>query len=150
MHMVDADTIWLAESDDDIRRCFPALKVLRPHLDEAGFLPQVRRQQQAGYCLLGVGQGEGAAVAAAGFRLLEFLAWGRVLYIDDFITLPEARGRGHGGRLLDWMIAKAAALGCAEVHLDSGYQRLDAHRLYLNKGFILACHHFSRKVEQPA
>jgi GNAT superfamily N-acetyltransferase len=148
--MHEPEPIWLAESDDDIRRCFPALKVLRPHLGEAGFVPQVRRQQQAGYCLLGLGGPEGPAMAAAGYRMLEFLAWGRVLYIDDLITLPEARGRGHGGRLLDWLIAEAVARGCDEVHLDSGYQRYDAHRLYLNKGFDLACHHFSRKAVKAA
>lgn len=149
--MTDA-VIWTAESDEDIVRCFPALKVLRPHLEEAAFLPQVRRQQQAGYCLLGLseaGQG-GPALAAAGYRLAEFLAWGRVLYIDDLITLPAARGRGYGGRLLNWLSARAAALGCDEVHLDSGYQRHDAHRLYLNQGFDLACHHFSRKAPGAA
>ena len=140
------EAIWTAESDEDIRRCFAALKVLRPHLDEAALVPQVRRQQAAGYCLLGLGPAEAPALAAAGYRQAEFLAWGRVLYIDDLITRPEARGRGYGGQLLDWLIARAAALGCDEVHLDSGYQRHDAHRLYLNKGFDLGCHHFSRKT----
>jgi GNAT superfamily N-acetyltransferase len=144
------EAIWAAESDKDIRRCFPALKVLRPHLEEAGFVPQVRRQQAAGYCLLGLGPADEPALAAAGYRQAEFLAWGRVLYIDDLITLPEARGRGYGGQLLDWLIERARALGCNEVHLDSGYQRHDAHRLYLNKGFDLGCHHFSRKtVKRP-
>ena len=141
-----ASPIWSAETDDEIRRCFPALKVLRPHLNEATFLPQVRRQQQAGYCLVGINGSQGGAAAVAGYRQLEFLAWGRVLYIDDLITLPEARGQGHGGRLLGWLVARAVDLGCDEVHLDSGYQRYDAHRLYLNKGFDLACHHFSRKA----
>lgn len=142
--------LWVAASDDDLARCFPAVKVLRPHVDEAAFLPQVRRQQQAGYELVAIGAPSAPAVAVAGYRLAEFLAWGRVLYIDDLITLPEARGQGHGGRLLQWLVARAVEHGCDEVHLDSGYQRQAAHRLYLNQGFDLACHHFSRKTVKPA
>ena len=143
-----APAIWIADSDEDIRRCFPALKVLRPHLDAATFLPRVRQQQQAGYVLATIG-GPGDADAVAGFRQAEFLAWGKVLYIDDLITQPAARGKGYGGQLLDWLVARAVASGCDEVHLDSGYQRHDAHRLYLNHSFILACHHFSRKAVLP-
>lgn len=143
-----APTVWLADSDDDISRCFPALKVLRPHLEESAFLAQVRRQQPAGYRLAAIG-GPGAAEAVAGFRLAEFLAWGKVLYVDDLITLPGARGRGYGGQLLEWLAARAVEAGCDEVHLDSGYPRHDAHRLYLNHGFDLACHHFRRKAALP-
>jgi len=87
-----------------------------------------------------------AVVAAAGYRILEFLAWGRVLYIDDLITLPEKRGAGYAGALMDWMIDHAREQRCDEIHLDSGYQRHDAHRLYLNKGLQLGCHHFSMKL----
>lgn len=145
--------LWVAETDDDIARCFAAVRVLRPHVDEAAFVPQVRRQQQAGYVMVAIGApgAPGApALAVAGYRLAEFLAWGRVLYIDDLITLPEARGQGHGGRLLQWLVTRAVEHGCDEVHLDSGYQRQAAHRLYLNQGFDLACHHFSRKAVKPA
>ncbi len=145
----EGPAIWIADSDEDIQRCFAALKVLRPHLEEATFLPRVRRQQQAGYVMAAIG-GPGDADAVAGFRQAEFLAWGQVLYIDDLITLPAARGRGYGGQLLRWLVARAVEAGCAEVHLDSGYQRQDAHRLYLNQGFVLACHHFSRPAVAPA
>ena len=31
---------------------------------------------------------------------------------------------------------------CKQVHLNSGCQRNDAHRLYLNKGFDLVSLHF--------
>jgi GNAT superfamily N-acetyltransferase len=59
------------------------------------------------------------------------LAWGKVLYIDDLITDSETRRSGHGGKLLKWVIEQGKKANCDQVHLDSGPQRHDAHRLYL-------------------
>ncbi len=64
------------------------------------------------------------------------------MYIDDLCSLPSARGKGHGGALLDRAIEIAKLEKCNAVSLDSGYTRNDAHRLYLNKKFQLASHHF--------
>lgn len=82
-------------------------------------------------------------VVVAGFRVATFLAWGRVLYIDDLATHPQRKRAGFGGALLDWLIAEGQRLQCVAVHLDTGHQRHDAHRLYLNKGFVLSSHHMS-------
>jgi hypothetical protein len=38
---------------------------------------------------------------------------------------------------------EAQATGGAELHLDSGYERHDAHRLYLNRGPKPVYHHFT-------
>jgi hypothetical protein len=50
------------------------------------------------------------------------------------------------------LIAEGVRLACDEVHLDTGFSRHDAHRLYLNKGFKLSCHHMSLQLprESPA
>ena len=137
--------ILQATTDTEIGALFPVFKTLRPHLIEAEFASRIRRQQSQGYRLSYLRDSE-TVVAAAGYRVLEFLAWGRVLYVDDLITLPEKRGAGYAGALMDWMIARAREQGCDEIHLDSGYQRHDAHRLYLNKGLQFGCHHFSMKL----
>jgi GNAT superfamily N-acetyltransferase len=88
------------------------------------------------------------AVAVAGFRASRNLSWGHHLYVDDLSTLPEARGRGHAGALLDWVLEEARRLGCEQLHLDSGVglERSDAHRLYLNAGLVISAHHFARLV----
>jgi GNAT superfamily N-acetyltransferase len=128
------------ETDDQIYACFQALLALRPQLSAATLLERVRRQYAQGYRLTAI-QAAGEIPALAGWRMLEFLAWGRVLYIDDLSTLPQSRGLGYGGMLLDWLIEHARAAGCDGVHLDTGYQRHAAHRLYLAKGFVFDCHH---------
>jgi len=134
--------LFLAKTDADIQACYPAFLALRPHLTPQGFLEQVRRQQASGYQILALCH-EGLVKSAAGFRLSEFLAWGKVLYIDDLTTLPEHRGHGFAGALLDWVIEHAKAQQCAAVHLDTGYTRHAAHRTYLRKGFELNSHHMA-------
>lgn len=135
-------TVFHPSSDAELASCFPTFLALRPHLSLDGFLQQVRRQEAQGYRIVATKAG-GLVPSAAGYRFAEFLAWGKVLYIDDLTTLESARGQGHGGALLDWLIAHAREHGCSAVHLDSGYQRHAAHRLYLHKGFVLSSHHLS-------
>jgi hypothetical protein len=42
-------SIKLAESNIQILGCFPVMSQLRPHLDEAKFIEQVRYQMKEGY-----------------------------------------------------------------------------------------------------
>jgi GNAT superfamily N-acetyltransferase len=101
----------------------------------------------AGYRLVGaVVSDREQAVAVAGFRVGDSLAWGRYLYVDDLSTAPEARRQGHGGALLDWLLDEGRRLGCGQLNLDSGTgsERFDAHRLYHKHGLAIYSHHFAR------
>jgi GNAT superfamily N-acetyltransferase len=129
------------------------MRALRPAWDDRD--AWVRRvdevQRPEGYRLLAAFQDGGEeAWAVAGFRAGHSLAWGRFLYVDDLSTLPEARGRGHAGRLLDGVGEEAGRLGCETLHLDSGLgpDRVDAHRLYFNHGLSIVSHHFARAVRR--
>ena len=128
------------------------MRELRPqYVDEGAFVERVDDVQRAeGYRLLGVFEDEAApAVAVAGFRVGHMLAWGRFLYVDDLSTLPEARRRGHGKRLLEWLAQEGQRLGCDQLHLDSGVgpDRIDAHRLYFNSGLEISSYHFARRLD---
>lgn len=139
--------ILKAESFPQIRLCYPVIRQLRPHLtEESSFAQQVERQIAGGYSLVYLEE-EDEVKAAMGFRFLEFLAWGKVLYIDDLITAAAARKRGYASQLLEWAIALAKEAKCDQVHLDSGPRRHDAHRLYLNRGFKIVAHHFSLDLQ---
>jgi GNAT superfamily N-acetyltransferase len=137
----------------DTALAFQAMRALRTELaGEKEFVRRVDRVQRAeGYRLVGVFQeGLPQAIAVAGFRLGHSISWGRYLYVDDLSTVPEARRRGHGRRLLDWLVEEARRLGCEQLHLDSGVtlDRADAHRLYLNAGLVISAHHFARRVDR--
>jgi GNAT superfamily N-acetyltransferase len=140
------EDIRRAVSDAEILACFSVFKELRPHLKEAEIVGRVRRQEQdQGYELVFVEAG-GRPVALAGFRQAEFLAWGRVFYVDDLVTAEASRGAGYGSRLMDWLIAEARRRGCDELHLDSGVHRFSAHRLYHARRLEITSHHFSLRL----
>lgn len=132
-----------ARTDEAIRACYPVFKQLRPHLGPEEFFSQAKRQMAAnGYSIICIAV-DGKVVAAAGYRVAEFLAWGKALYVDDLITDEAERKHGYAGALMDWLMEEARKNGCKEFHLDSGVHRFDAHRLYLNKKMIISSHHFS-------
>ncbi|HUQ59429.1 GNAT family N-acetyltransferase [Lentzea sp.] len=132
---------------EDTALAFDALRELRPHLTSAEELVElVRAQRREGYRLAASFDPAGRVVAVAGFRHITNLYAGPHLYIDDLSTLPPARGQGHASALLRWVDEEARRLGCAGVHLDSGTQRHDAHRLYLGSGYVIPAFHFSKRL----
>jgi len=138
--------IALAESEAAIARCYPVMVELRPHLSAAEFAARVKKQQAAGFHLAYLEEA-GEVRAVAGFRYLETLAWGKILYVDDLVAAPAQRSRGHGGKLFDWLVAQAKQNHCDEFHLDSGVQRFGAHRFYLTRRMDIICHHFALKLK---
>ena len=138
-------SIKLAKDQAEIAACYRVMHQLRPHLTSETFIDQVNSQIQQGYHLAYLQDGD-QVKALAGYRFLEFLAWGKVVYIDDLVADAEARKKGYGGEILKWVIDKARQAGYVQVHLDSGPQRHDAHRLYLNHGFRIIGHHFALEL----
>ena len=136
--------IQTAKTDSDILKCWLVVKELRPHLEEDKFLMRIKEMFSEGYQLAFIEE-NGKAVAAIGFRYENFLFCGKHFYIDDLSTLPEARGKGYGGMLLDFVAGLAKEKGFELITLDSGHHRHTAHRLYLNKGFAITSHHFVKK-----
>jgi len=139
-------SVRVAETDAEIDACYAVMRQLRPHLDREGFRRRVRTQQRAGYRLAWLAT-EGRPVAVAGYRLQENLASGRHLFVDDLVAEASARSRGHGARLLGWLLERARAEGCTCVRLASGTWRTDAHRFYEREGFALVSYEFEREVQ---
>ncbi|EFB40270.1 hypothetical protein pah_c212o011 [Parachlamydia acanthamoebae str. Hall's coccus] len=137
-----------AKTEEDIKRCYKVMHQLRPHLiDETAFVEQVQRQINNGYHLVYIEE-NGQVRALAGFRFLEFLAWGNVLYVDDLVTCSGSRGVGHGNTLVKWLIDLARERKCDQFHLDSGPQRHDAHRLYMKNKMKIIGHHFALDLRE--
>ncbi|MEY2409926.1 MAG: hypothetical protein QOF48_2596 [Verrucomicrobiota bacterium] len=137
----------LAQTDADILGCFDVLSELRPHLQQGEFVERVRRQEREGGYQLAFVRDDQRVTAVAGFRICEFLAWGKILYVDDLVTASNNRSRGHGGQLIRWLADQARGAGCVQLHLDSGVQRFDAHRFYLRHRMDITAHHFALKLE---
>ena len=137
--------IRVATSDSEIAACYPVMRELRPQISEDRFVARIRSQEESGYRLAYILEPEGV-VTVAGFRIGENLAWGRYLYVDDLVTHPGHRSKGHGSRLLAWLRESAVSEGCEQLHLDSGAQRKQAHRFYEREGMTAAGLHFVEGV----
>lgn len=139
--------VRIAVADAELAKCRRAIQALRPKLSDDDYDREIRLTLADNREMIYIeGEGEAASVAVyeTGYNLFR----GKYIYIDDLSTLPEYRGNGYAGILLDWILEKARAERFDEVHLDSGVSesRTDAHRLYLNKRFHIASLHFSLKV----
>jgi len=134
--------IKIATTDNEINNCYAVMSQLRPHILVDEFLPIVKDQMQNNYHLAYV-ESDGQVVACAGFRYSQNLAWDKFLYVDDLITDSQQRSRGYGKQLLDWLIQQARLNSCAQLHLDSGVQRLEAHRFYEREGISKTGYHFA-------
>ena len=140
--------VKLAISDAEVAHVFPVMQQLRTHIaDAADFVTRVQRQRQTerGWQLLYV-EDNGTPVAAASFRILEHLAWGKVLYVDDLICSEDQRGKGFADTLMAWMENRAREENCAAMHLDSGTHRAGAHKFYFRMGLTIHSFHFDKKL----
>jgi GNAT superfamily N-acetyltransferase len=138
--------VKVAQSDTDIARCFAVMRQLRPHLkDEAEFVKRCRAQMaESGWTLVYVEDG-GVVAAVSGFRIQHMLASGKTLYVDDLVTDEARRSKGFGETLLNWMESLARGQGCETFSLDSGTQRIGAHKFYFRQGLVVTSFHFARK-----
>jgi len=131
-----------AFSHEDIEKCIPVLLQLEHPLNEENLLLKVRVQMTSGYRLIFTEQNN-EVTAVLGFRHINCLSRGSVLYIDDLITRCDVRRQGFASALVNHVreiISKS--IGCNQILLDCAYQMHDAHKIFLKLGFNLSSHHF--------
>jgi ribosomal protein S18 acetylase RimI-like enzyme len=137
-----------ADTPTAVAACLPVLRELRPHLGAASAVEgQLARQAAQGYRLLAARGTDGKVRALAGWRLMENTVYGRFLYVDDLVTAAAARGQGLGDRLIDALVERARAAGCAKLVLDSGLTNGAAHRFYFRKRLTVGALHFSLAID---
>jgi GNAT superfamily N-acetyltransferase len=143
---MNAQTVVRIASEEDILAGMEVMRQLRPHIKTEDYLPVVRRMMQTdGYRQAAVLE-SGVVRAVAGYRVMEMLYCGKIMYVDDLVTDEQTRSHGHGKQLIDWLTSEARAHGCGELHLDSGVQREYAHRFYFREGLTINAYHFRKKV----
>ncbi|MFC6099185.1 GNAT family N-acetyltransferase [Olivibacter domesticus] len=135
-----------ATTKEQVAFCKEVLFAFRTNLDETTYIDRIMDMiaNQAYKLVYIPNQSNTRAVAFIGYRTMHLLMTSWTIYVDDLYTDPASRGKGYAGALLDHVDDQAAAANIQFVHLDSGYMLHDAHRLYLNKGYVLACNHFAK------
>lgn len=140
-----SSTISIVSTEAELKRCYPVVKQLRPDLSLGQFIERVELQQKEGFQLVALFSAE-KVHAVAGIRILNSLADGRFLYVDDLVTDEAERSNGYGKTMFEWIVNHAKAAGCQSLELDSRVHRFEAHRFYLRQRMDISCHHFSLKL----
>lgn len=136
-------TIKEVETPDELARCYDVFCQVFPCLKEKGrdvFVDRILLQKKEGYHILTIEE-NGVTAACIGYRFMHFLVWGKCCYIDHVITGTAFRRKGYASELLSFVTRYAREENCAQIHLDTGYARHEAHRMYLKHGFLLDAHH---------
>lgn len=131
------EPMWLAKAEAVHRQ-------LRPKLS-AEYTPHMQRVFAGGARLV-LAAKDGAVLGLALWRCYENTYNGMQLYVDDLVTEGDSRSEGVGKQLLAWLEAKGKALGAQVLALDSGTQRVDAHRFYLRERMQIVGFHFTKPI----
>lgn len=131
-----------AISDEQLLATSQVMRQLRPNIAPEAYLATVKRMMaNDGYHLAALSE-DGVVRAVAGYRFMEMLYCGRIMYVDDLNTDEDNRSKGHGRALMDWLKTEARRQGCAQLHLDSGVQRESTHRFYFRERLTINAYHF--------
>ena len=150
--MITEIKVISAKTREQVALCKDVLFAFRPNLEDDTYSDKViKMMEDERFHLVYIpADDQSGAAAFIGYRVMHTLRTGWMIYIDDLYTDPMYRGRGYAGALLDYVDRQAEAKAISSVHLDSGYMLHDAHRLYLNKDYVLACNHFAKNIASKA
>ncbi|MEA2432613.1 MAG: hypothetical protein QOG54_70 [Actinomycetota bacterium] len=138
--------IEAAPGDPRLGEIYPVMHELRTEMSEDQFNEIYAEGHPIGYRVVGLFD-DGACRATAGYHLTHMFLHGRILYVDDLITLASERSKGYGKAMNDYLIAVARSAGCSTIQLDSGSFRHDAHRFYFREGYVITSFHFSQDLD---
>lgn len=132
------EPVWLARAE-------PVHRQLRPDLPADYVATLQGIFDDGGEMAVAVRGDEVLAVTV--FRSHRNTMSGMHFYVDDLVTSSSVRSQGVGRLMLDWLTREALARGATWLKLDSGTQRIDAHRFYHREGMHIACFLFSRNLK---
>ena len=119
-------------TQEQLKEAFPVLIQLRTDLTEALYLDLLQEMQKDGYKLFALYNNE-KIVSLAGLSWRINFYNKRHIYIYDLVTDSEHRSFGYGEELLSYIHSWAKDQGAEYIALESGLQRIHAHRFYEEK-----------------
>ena len=136
----------LLQTEAELEAAFTLVQQLRPQLTVEQYRSRLRQQmERESFQAVGLFD-QDELVAFGGFRIMTSLVHGKFVYVDDLVSDVNRRSRGYGGQMIAWIEEHARSQGCAQLHLDSGVQRHQAHRFYFRERFEIVYYHFKKQL----
>ncbi|PZE19632.1 GNAT family N-acetyltransferase [Paenibacillus xerothermodurans] len=134
-------------AQDEWLEAFPVMHELRTHLDENAYLELLYKMADEGYKMFALFN-DTNILAVTGVIIRTNFYDGRHVFVYDLVTYPSERSKGYGELLLTYIEQWAKEHGCEKLALDSGVQRIDAHRFYENRmGFGKFSYGFKKMID---
>lgn len=138
--------IFVVRTKQDLERCFPIMKELRPHLSFEEYLYLYEQaHQRDSYEIAAVERGT-EILAVMGYRFLFDYVRGKHLYVDDLVCSHKVRSQGFGANLLEYAEQVAKNHDCATLRLCAGLENERGIRFYEREGWLKRAYAFSKKI----
>ena len=125
---------WLRRAEDIHRQ-------LRPHLP-TDYVAKMARVLKDARMAIAVEGDEVFGLAV--YRWHENTFDGLKFYVDDLVTDEKHRSEGVGHALIEHLEYAARKLDANGLSLDSGTQRMQAHKFYFREGFVISAFNFKK------
>ncbi|MDR7246724.1 GNAT family N-acetyltransferase [Priestia megaterium] len=130
--LASTERILELTNQNQFLEAFPILNQLRTDLTEVSYLELLTQMKQNGYKLFALYR-EQSIIVVAGISLQVNFYNKKYVFVYDLITDAAHRSQGYVYRLLSYIDEWAKSNGAQFVALESGIQRIDAHRFYEEK-----------------
>jgi len=107
---------------------------LREELSYQEFEDLIYDMRYMDYKMIGIMEKE-QLVSYAGVAVQTNLYHKRHIFVFDFVTDKEFRGKGYGKMMLDYLKDYAKVAMCENIVLSSGFAREEAHAFYEKNGY---------------
>ncbi|MBD7942593.1 GNAT family N-acetyltransferase [Psychrobacillus sp. Sa2BUA9] len=111
---------------------YPIMKQLRTDMTLEAYIDLLQEMQKDGYKLYAL-YFQGKIASLVGFSWRTNFYSKRHIFVYDLVTDASRRSGGYGKKLLKYIQDYAKENGAEYVALESGIQRIDAHRFYEEK-----------------
>ncbi|MDQ1263307.1 MAG: hypothetical protein QG559_308 [Campylobacterota bacterium] len=119
----------------ELEMAYEVASQLRSALSYKEFEDLVYDMRDMNYKMIGIMEKE-ELVTYAGVAVQTNLYHKRHLFVFELVTDERHRGKGYGGKMLEYLYDYAKTGMCQNIVLSSGFAREDAHRFYETNGFI--------------
>ncbi len=138
--------MFTVRDKNDLERCFPVMKELRPHLSFEEYVSIYNESHAAdGYEIVAIEANE-KILAVMGYRFLSDYVRGKHVYVDDLVSTEKERSQGLGADLLKYAEEVASANGCRSLRLCTGIENERGVKFYDRNGWTKRAFAYTKKL----
>jgi ribosomal protein S18 acetylase RimI-like enzyme len=140
--------IFVVANKNELERCYPVMKELRPHLSFEEYVSIYNESHIADkFEIVAIEQND-QIVAVMSYRFLSDYVRGKHVYIDDLVTTENVRSQGLGAELLKYAEGIAQNNNCKSLRLCTGIENEKGIKFYDRNGWTKRAFAYTKKLNK--